>query len=132
MQSQQQNFDPSVEGFLYYAGIVLVTLYVIAYGIEFILKRVGSSLEYMDISLISRRIAALSIHFVVFLLFSQSLYILYLNNRFFNDNLPSSSSYEYWTHNKIPKSFDSETSKLYFYLTKTDIAYSGLSIYNNM
>lgn len=124
-QTQSQNFDISVEGFLYYAGIVLVTLYIIAYGIEFILNRAGTSLEYMDVSLISRRIAALSIHFVVFLLLSQALYVLFINNRFFNDNLPSPSSYEYWVHHKIPKSFESDANKLYFYLTKTDIAYSG-------
>eukprot|EP01084_Bolivina_argentea_P215741 366344_1 len=119
-----QNLDLSIDGFLYYALIVAVTLYIISYGVAFCLKRF-SSLEYDDISLISRRIAAISIHLVVLLVLCQTLILLYYNNRFFHNNLPKSSSFEFWTRNKIPKKFESDWKSLYFYLTKTDITYYG-------
>mmetsp|Transcript_44333 Transcript_44333/g.71019 ORF Transcript_44333/g.71019 Transcript_44333/m.71019 type:complete len:298 (+) Transcript_44333:1612-2505(+) len=118
------SLDISVEGFAYYALVVIVVIYSISFAIEFILKRV-SSLEHLDVSLISRRIATISIHFVVLLLLLQAIYVMYTYNRFFHDNLPRENSYEFWNHNKIPKQFEDDSKKIYFFLTKTDITYEG-------
>eukprot|EP00485_Elphidium_margaritaceum_P002229 CAMPEP_0202704002 /NCGR_PEP_ID=MMETSP1385-20130828/16765_1 /ASSEMBLY_ACC=CAM_ASM_000861 /TAXON_ID=933848 /ORGANISM="Elphidium margaritaceum" /LENGTH=275 /DNA_ID=CAMNT_0049361937 /DNA_START=79 /DNA_END=903 /DNA_ORIENTATION=+ len=119
-----QEFDVSFEKFVYYAFVVTATLYTISFSIELILKRV-SSLPSADISLISRRIAAVSIYFVTFLLLAQALYIMFMHNRFLTKNLPPPSSHEFWGHNKIPKETDSDLQKLWFYVTKTDITFTA-------
>ena len=118
--------DLSPEGFLYYAFIVFVTLNIISYGVKFILNR-SSSLDPADVSLISRRVAAISIYLVVFLILLQSAFICYKSNRFLNPHLPPPSSREFWPQNKIPRHFEHEGSRLYFFATKTSMTFSGYS-----
>merc|ERR1712083_169592 len=55
----------------------------------------------------------------------QAFMVLYSNNHFFFNHLPRANSFEFWPHNKVPKTFESDLQKLYFYATKTDVTYAA-------